>query len=645
MNYESPSSPEALIFSQIQTKDTYPPVQTENPPQEVPKSQFAPFKKPKIFPILLKKGQKNFRPTQKPLVFPVYRVFQQKTFQVFSKVCQILEFHENRKIENFSESFSIDSNSFYEQWPGEFGGKQSFCLGLDRKKEVLKSFEDFMRRKEKMGSEYRSVGVKGYRQAQLLDFKEKAKQKELMMQKRKRSVIKIQAAYKGYKQRQKFSTVWQAHLEKRRFRHLKIIGFRLKVLFAPYVILNALKKWLRIRKAAKRKVSHFFLNFSATFIQKYWKGYKTRKKFLGHLNGKKRFRANLRALVQGWKIRKILKSSKIVGLIKGINDLIVLKREFELKNESNDLSNQISNQLPIMRERMLNEITRLYNTGYYVKASNLLKSESVYKSENEIKSLNPIRSREEEPVKSLIMLIGEQEKEELEPESLNGKKKPEKIFKNFLKRGQNSKYNPSLVRNKPRVPSKSPEKIEISEKIPKVPKVPTEFEDDIYFEEEEEEEEVEEEEEEDEEQSDFEEKTKEKKTFLKRKSKKYQPHKVEWNCKSRIDCWGEGAISAKKLKKKVQSPKKTPIKSKSRESFDIVEKLEKVFAELTKHHLTATQYFSKRLNQKSSVPQLLPNSKFIKNFLDEGYQETFEHLQVFYLSLCNEEQEEEEEFH
>lgn len=632
MNNESLSSREILFsqFENIKPLLQTPQKNTENSPKETLKNQFFPFKKPQIFPIILKKGKKKFSVNEKPLVFPVQKFFQVKSFQVCSKVYQILEFHESKKIEkkfvseNFSESFSVNSNGFFEEWPGNFEVNQSFSSGFNGRKEVLKSFEEFMS-KEKIGNEYRTVGatmVKGHRQAQLLDFKEKAKQKELMMLKRKKSVIKIQSAYRGFKQRQKFLSIWEAHLEKQKFRQLKIIGFRLKILFAPYIILNALKKWLKIRKAAKRKISQIFLNFSATFIQKYWKGYKTRKKFLNQLTAKKRFRVNLKALVQGWKTRKILKCTKIIALIKGINDLILLKQEFELNPESKDLYNQISNQIPMMRRKMINEITRLYNTGCYLKTSNLLKGESLYKSENSIQHLSPIQSREEEPVKPYIMTIEEPEKL---PE-----KKPDKVFKNFLKRGQNCKYKPTPITPKPRVPSKSPEKIGICDKIPNIPKVPMEFEDDVYFEESEE----------SDENPEFEEK-KDKKTFLRRKSKKYQPQKVEWKCKSRIDCWGEGAVSAKKVRKKIQNPKQTEKKAKSRDGFEIVEKLEKVFAELSKHHLTATQFFSKRLNQKSSIPQFLAGSQFIKNFVDEGYQETFEHLQVCYLNLCNEEQEEE----
>lgn len=70
----------------------------------------------------------------------------------------------------------------------------------------------------------------------------------------------------------------------------------------------------------------------------------------------------IRALVKGWKIRKILKTRTIKSLKVGIQDLINLKNELQIA-QNHSLLYQVTNQIPIMKSKMIKEIHKFVNFG------------------------------------------------------------------------------------------------------------------------------------------------------------------------------------------------------------------------------------------------------------------------------------------
>ena len=199
-----------------------------------------------------------------------------------------------------------------------------------------------------------------------------------------------------------------------------------------------------------------------------------------------------------------------------------------------------------------------------------------------------------------------------------------------MRRGQNTKYNPKAVAAKPKPSPVSPN---LEEPVT-IPKIPAEFSD------------IEVDETEDQvftlnqlnADKDFddedEKQDKPKHNFLKRKSQTYQPKKIEWKAKTRVNCWGESINS---------EPKPKHYKKKSPETSNLlkskVAELELVFEELRKQHVSVFSHFGvfERISGRTSIPQINPYSSFITDFDDESYQEAFESLQTHYLHLCNEE--------
>ena len=70
----------------------------------------------------------------------------------------------------------------------------------------------------------------------------------------------------------------------------------------------------------------------------------------------------IRALVKGWKIRKILKTRTIKSLKVGIQDLINLKNELQIA-QNHSLLYQVTNQIPIMKSKMIKEIHKFVDFG------------------------------------------------------------------------------------------------------------------------------------------------------------------------------------------------------------------------------------------------------------------------------------------
>ena len=300
------------------------------------------------------------------------------------------------------------------------------------------------------------------KQGNLLQFKELAKQKETMMLKRKTSATKIQSLYRGYKQRKKFKFIWEKHLEKLRLECLSQICQRIKDLFAPFIILRALQKWVQIRRNEKARVMNLFRQYSALFIQKVWKGYRVRLKVGSTLDRKRVARNTIKALVRGWKIRKIMKSEEIFNFKQELKDLVAFEAELREQDINNFQYLQIQNQIPLLKEKIAREIDYLYISAEYLQIftphkplpssqkpiftqNYFIKSEKITEINPELPELKiPVPcayfSRDELPVKSNEFI---DDSEQVEPFESVSSEPPAKRFTNFLRRGQNSKYNPS----------------------------------------------------------------------------------------------------------------------------------------------------------------------------------------------------------
>jgi hypothetical protein len=450
----------------------------------------------------------------------------------------------------------------------------------------------------------------------LLQFKELAKQKEMMILKRKTSATKIQALFRGFVQRKRFKGVWERFLTRKRMERLREISVRIKEFFAPFVILKALKKWVRIRRIEKARMMALFKQYSAVFIQKVWRGFAVRRKVKPVLDHKKFFRTKLKALLQGWKIRKILKSFKIQELKHTLKDLQKLEEELKQQPESHSHL-QIQNQLPLLKEKLIHEVLLLYKSGNYLKHPR----PSPKKPLPPMPSQKNYQTREEDPIKPLTIPPEETNQDPLP--------NPPKTFKNFLRRGQNTKYNPKPIAAKPKPPPSQSSHLK-PESIPQIPNIPCEF-SDIEADEEEDEVKIDEKVE-----DEFEEKTKPKHSFLKRKSQTYQPKKIEWKVATRVNCWGETIASEVKNK---PSSGKRKIRKQSSFSSKVAE-LEEIFEALSKEHVSVLNHFGcyERLANYTVIPQITPYSSFVCTFDDESYQDAFELLQTHYLHLCNEEE-------
>ena len=525
----------------------------------------------------------------------------------------------------------------------------------------LPSYDQFMKN-ENLGKNYysHSTSQKITKQAQLLQFKQQAKEKEMQMLKRKRSVMKIQAMYRGWKQRKLFAPIWERHKRKQTLAKLRIISARIKSLFAPYTILRALRSWVIYRRREKLKLLALFQEYAAISIQKLWRGHEVRRYYSPLLKSRNFSRSLIRGLVRGWKLRRVLSCRHITNLKTGIQDLGSLREELRDSATNHSLYVQVSNQMPIMKDKFIREVYKLFRSGAWVKSIRTFSNqnsvhEALASPRHENSHITSIYSREEKPVRGVQIEL------ELEMEEVLEVEKPKSTFKNFLRRGQNTKYNPKDGVGKTKTSN-------IHEEVPPNARVPNEFEDSMeqvlipplklgksfkkpealvrQSEESEENDEVLSE-------LDIKEPPKQIHNFLKRKSQSYKPAKLEWKVKTRINCWGESLATEpkKKIGKKVltsQTVQKSQIvqgnqihyKEQIRQiSFSRVKELENIFSQLIKKHESVNEHFgvATRTQIDSSIPQFVPYSCFITHFTDDIYQETFEALQTHYLYLCNEE--------
>ncbi|CAG9322867.1 unnamed protein product [Blepharisma stoltei] len=318
-------------------------------------------------------------------------------------------------------------------------------------------------------------------------FKKQAQEKEKLMIKRKKSIIKIQAHIRGWLCRLRVKRIKDRYRETQRLLRIRDVCERIKISWAPYIILKALQRWVEIRRKEKLEVYNMFVEYSAVFIQKFFRGYLTRKKWWTIIEARINAKSVILSLVRAWKTRKILKTKEMRNIEIGIKDMTKLASEFSSEGNPNTLLSKVHQQIPALKRKYIQEFRKIYNQGSWVylpplskihtpydpstpkndKQGPIVKTESFrlslersnsssspqYPKENydfdtdiyiqkdkEIYSSH--YSREDQPIKPLQVTynqIAEQGEDAIESMT---ETKPVKKFSNFLKRGEKKKYDP-----------------------------------------------------------------------------------------------------------------------------------------------------------------------------------------------------------
>jgi len=111
-----------------------------------------------------------------------------------------------------------------------------------------------------------------------------------------------------------------------------------------------------------------YLHHCATIIQKTFKGYNTRVKYYRTRRQMKHFQRLLRAVVKGWKTRKILKSEAIVNLMQDIKDIENLQLEVAHNDdpEAASIKEEIPYRLSRKKRQFIDNFYRTYFNGSWV---------------------------------------------------------------------------------------------------------------------------------------------------------------------------------------------------------------------------------------------------------------------------------------
>lgn len=152
------------------------------------------------------------------------------------------------------------------------------------------------------------------------------------------AVLQIQKVFRGW-----------------RLRKSELNGFcSLSRNLAAVKIYTAVVSWWDSRRLKSEKALHF-INYTALFIQKIWKGYQTRKFIKQLLRKRLQAKTAIGKLLVGYKTRKILKSPIISKYIKDIDSVLI------------EPDSTFTQKLYFsLKEQMVNEFWQLYNSANWV---------------------------------------------------------------------------------------------------------------------------------------------------------------------------------------------------------------------------------------------------------------------------------------
>ena len=361
-----------------------------------------------------------------------------------------------------------------------------------------------------------------------------------------------------------------------------------------------------------------FVDYCAKLIQRNWRGYYTRMYILPQIYKIKKFCRNLKAVIIGWKTRKILSTKRMQNHKKNIRDLNLMISELSIDSDSTSkqLLATMVDQLPNMRSKFIKDFNSLYRTGTWVALlvtrvprkswENTKKPSSTHGDSDApmeyVENPRFVQGRDEIPIRPLQVSyehIASEIVEEMEV-------KPKRVFTNFLKRKtRKGRENEEKVGNelegiKERGEEREAEKERIYDNQEETMQ----------------------------EERRYDGKPKE---FLKRKSQTIKPKKVQWKVEKKIDCWVSKDIYLKKNQKLVTDIEK------DKEALDI-EELENIFQEVLSKYIDTSAYLKKfeRVTLKTKIPQFKSCSDILLMHNEETYYEMLEKLEEHYLQLCSE---------
>lgn len=495
-------------------------------------------------------------------------------------------------------------------------------------------------------------------QTDLSGIKFEISKREERLNKRRKAATRIQACFRAWKVRKDYIKVKLLEKELKLTHQLEELREKITLSWAPVRIYNALKAWSLKQKLIRAQIFEKFLFHCTEMIQKVWRGYKVRRIYGETLKKVAREKQLRVALLKGWKIRQIFKTKPIRNSVANIRDLQALTKELTISspvNKSNDLLYKAQAQLPEVISKFISELKNLYHNGIWIQ----------YKIQS-TKSLSSYEATPCSPQRSDSLSFG-LNLEELKTPSLNEApirpyskdtiEIPQEAFENkeftpvkkfnFLKRNK-ERYNPrSSSLNSPK---KDIKKLTESKEYKELSKEVTQEDSNEQYETHHDEEPKNE-------------LTTEKKTFnfLKRRSQKMQPQKINWKVAKKIDCWGSKTLTEPRryLRNSLERPASTePVQnaffkvdfvrpklkkrptfiSRSGVAFKTLEELNHIFKSISDDFKPVLQFFSResRLDESTEIPQITQFSRFIANISEYNIQKVSRDLEQKYLQLCSE---------
>lgn len=445
--------------------------------------------------------------------------------------------------------------------------------------------------------------------SEMENLKREVKERENMKFKRNKAAIKLQAWARGVLARRKYiPPILEVYKERLRKRKLADLAVRIKRSWAPYVILNALQCWYKMKQREKQRLYRLFLNFSANNIQRYWRGYLVRRFYRKQILRISAAKKKLRNLVRDWKCRKIMKTRRIKHIFKGIIDTHQVLSDLKIDRSSIKLVQQLQSQLSSYISKLRSDFNTLYISGKWTNLPVYRESFSMADStislkfpqpqEDQITSQPSFINRDDIPIRPLAMNYEDLLKDF--PEQPQSSPPPPQVRKKINKKFPPIKFD-----------DKKKEEKKIEEKINSEIFVFNENLEEIR-------------------QDDVQKHSGKPKEFLKRKSKAIKPQKVEWKVARRIDCWlPKENIKKKEIGYDMQG-------TMPRGDFLRLGDIEKEFQNDLSSWTSLEVFFDREVGEESKVPQLDIDSKCLKMYMDGNYTMYIEELESHYTYLCSE---------
>ena len=278
---------------------------------------------------------------------------------MFEEVTQKLkELKSKVKLETKAVKRSLEQNN-----PVNYLPKQQNPNELNQTQEALQEtlkFPQVFSETARIGSEVPGVvkllNSQRHSKEDLLTAKKIAKQKEHQMLLRRNAAVKIQALYRGWQTRKE---VYLKFAYKAKLAGV-INQFRVK--FVGRKVFSALSK----KEDDKLGMYKKFLNYSAVYLQKWWRGFRVRKLTKPLFIQRKQAKAYIKGLVQGWKTRKVISSKQVQSQVSAIKDITQLLREV---SPEDSFYHQMASQLPNAKNKFVSEFSKVYNQGTWIYAS------------------------------------------------------------------------------------------------------------------------------------------------------------------------------------------------------------------------------------------------------------------------------------